>query len=272
MSHVTNVISRVFGKIATTKFPKSVQGFINRTYVKKLDLDMSEFEAPEHYETLNKLFTRDLKKQREFEVDDTILYAMSDSWISECGNITDNLQALQIKGFSYSINELLGDFTLIEEKDRLKGGVYANFYLSPADYHHYHAPCNMKILKATHIPGKLFPVNLTWLNKKASLFVENERVVLECLYKNSIKFFLVFVGALNVGKMKFLFDETISTNIKTKESTLHVYDNLNVKQCEELGYFEMGSTVLFFGEKDRFKLVAKQNDKVKFVSKLAKIV
>lgn len=272
MSHITNIISRAFEKIAAAKFPKPIQNFINKTYVKKLGLDMSEFEKPENYETLNKLFTRSLNAARIFEKNESAIYAMCDSWISECGKISSDLQVLQIKGFSYCIKDLLGDFTLSKERKKLAGGVYANLYLSPADYHHYHAPCDMKILKATHIPGKLYPVNLKWLNKKASLFTRNERVVLECETANKVKFFLVFVGALNVGKMRFFFDENINTNFKTDKQTLYIYKNLHVKQCDELGYFEMGSTVLFFGEKDKFSLHAKQGEKIKYNDILAKIL
>ena len=272
MSHITNIISRGFGRIATTKFPKSIQRFINKTYVKKLNLDMSEFEEPESYETLNKLFTRSLKKPREFKKDKNSIYAMCDCWVSECGKIDNNLQAFQIKGFSYSINELFGDYILNKEKEKLIGGMYANLYLSPADYHHYHVPCDMKIVKAVHIPGRLYPVNLTWLNKKLSLFAENERVILECENEEKIKFFLVFVGALNVGKMRFYFDENINTNVKNDRQTLNIYENLYLKQCDNLGYFEMGSTVLFFGQKDKFSLNIKQGQKIKYNTILAEVL
>lgn len=270
--HITNIGSIIFGKFAKKKFPKALQNFINKTYVKKLNLDMSEFDTPESYSSLSELFIRDFKTPRNMEINNSIFYSMCDSLITECGIIEDNFQVLQIKGFAYPVNQLLGNYTLASEKNRLKGGIFANLYLSPADYHHYHSPCDMKILKATHIPGKLYPVNLKWLNKKLNLFIENERVVLECETLNSAKFFLVFVGALNVGKIRFLFDENIQTNVKIKEQTLYIYDNLHVSQGEELGYFEMGSTVLFFGEKDKFQLSVKHNKKIKFAEELAKII
>ncbi|MFV0480590.1 MAG: phosphatidylserine decarboxylase [Campylobacteraceae bacterium] len=271
MNHITNVISRIFSVVANAKFPKGIQEFINKTYVKKFNIDMSEFDIPENYETLNGLFTRSFKKERYVNADNSTLVSLCDSWISECGKIVANdLIALQIKGFYYSVDSLLGDFAQKEEKAKLQDGVFANLYLSPADYHHYHAPCDMKIIKAWHIPGKLYPVNLKWLNKKASLFVENERVILECETANNAKIFLVFVGALNVGKMKFLFDDKLNTNIKDTTPTLYNYESLYVKKGEELGYFEMGSTVLFFGEKDKFELVAKQGAKIKFGEVLAK--
>lgn len=271
MSHITNIASRIFGVLANTKFPKTIQNYINRTYVKKLNLDMSDFYEPEYYDSLNQLFTRAFKTPKKFINDKKILYSMCDAWISECGKI-DTLRALQIKGFSYSTYSLLGDFISRGEKDRLRDGVFVNFYLSPSDYHRYHSPCDMKITKAVHIPGELYPVNFKWLNKRASLFVTNERVVLECETSESSRFYLVFVGALNVGKIKFLFDERIDTNCSSTKPTLYTYEDLSVKQGDEIGRFEMGSTVVFLGEAGKFEITTEQDTKIKFLDNFAKII
>ncbi|MDR0666425.1 MAG: phosphatidylserine decarboxylase [Campylobacteraceae bacterium] len=265
---MTNVISRVFGVFAAVRFPKKIQTFINKTYVKLFKIDMSEFKEAEYYESLGKLFTRDLVKKREFGKSENLLISPCDALITELGVINTNCQALQIKGFLYSINALLGNYTLKKDKNRLKGGLFVNFYLSPSDYHHYHAPCDMKVLKATHISGALYPVNLKWLNKKAELFCENERVVLECETTAKSRFWLVFVGALNVGKIRFLFDENIATNAKKSGGYYRLYNDLNLFQGEEMGFFEMGSTIVFLGEKDAFKPLVKKGEKVKFTQEI----
>jgi transcription antitermination factor NusG len=93
-----------------------------------------------------------------------------------------------------------------------------NFYLSPKDYHRYHAPCDFKLLKLIHVPGKLYPVNLKYLKKEFELFVQNERVILECERDGKI-FYMVFVGALNVGQMVFEFENRVETNTNVKERT-----------------------------------------------------
>jgi phosphatidylserine decarboxylase len=272
MRYITNVFSRVFGFFASRHFPKKIQKFINKSYVKLLNIDMSEFDVPQNYKSLNELFTRSLKIRRNIVKNDEILISMCDSLVSEEGTIKANdLSALQIKGSSYSVNSLLGDFILAKEKKRLEGGIFINLYLSPADYHHYHAPCCMKIIKAVHIPGKLYPVNFKWMNKKNGIFTQNERVILECETKDMAKFFLVFVGALNVGKMKFYFDENICTNTKERIQTLYMYKDLYVSQGDELGFFEMGSTIVFLGENGIFKPLVKRNTKVKFGDKIIKI-
>jgi phosphatidylserine decarboxylase len=266
---MTNGISRVFGAFAAVRFPKKLQTFINKTYIKLFKIDMSEFQDAAYYQSLSKLFTRDLVKKREFAKSKNLLISPCDALITEIGTIEKGgLSALQIKGFSYSINSLLGNFTFRKDKERLKNGLFINFYLSPSDYHHYHAPCDMKVLKATHIPGALYPVNLKWLHKKAELFCENERVVLECETVFKSRFWLVFVGALNVGKIRFLFDENITTNIKKEEQSYYAYKDLNLFQGEEMGFFEMGSTIVFLGEKEAFKPFVKKGDKVRFTQEI----
>lgn len=262
---MTNVISRIFGAFAAVRFPKKIQNLINKAYVKIFKIDMSEFKEAAYYESLGKLFTRDLVKKREFAKNENLLISPCDALITEFGAIdAHNLKALQIKGFSYPVNSFLGSYTLRRDKERLKNGLFVNFYLSPSDYHHYHAPCDMRVLKATHIPGALYPVNLKWLHKKAELFSENERVVLECETALKARFWLVFVGALNVGKIRFLFDENIATNAKKEKESYYLYDDLNLSQGEEMGFFEMGSTIVFLGEKNAFKPLVKKGEKVKF--------
>ncbi|MDR0579450.1 MAG: phosphatidylserine decarboxylase [Campylobacteraceae bacterium] len=262
---MTNIFSRIFGVLAAKRFPKKIQNFINKSYIKAFNINMSEFESFQNYESLGALFTRSLKEPRYIVKNNQMLISMCDALVSEEGVISHNgLNALQIKGSSYSVNLLLGDFILIKEKKKLEGGIFVNLYLSPADYHHYHAPCDMKIIKAIHIPGKLYPVNLKWLNKKAGIFIENERVVLECETKDGAKFFLIFVGALNVGKMRFCFDENIQTNAKDTIQTFYTYKDLYILQGDKLGFFEMGSTVVFLGENMIFKSLVKKGTKVRF--------
>lgn len=237
--HITNIISQYFDKFANLTFPYPLQKFINSAYVSLLKLDMSEFNEPKSYKSLNALFTRKLQQKRTLS--ENWLISPSDSFISECGEIKDGL-ALQIKGFSYNVEELIGE--------DLKSGSFINFYLSPKDYHRYHAPCDMDILKATYYPGKLYPVNFKYLRKVPQLFCKNERVVLKCQNCEHGIFYMVFVGALNVGKMVFNFDANIQTNANFMKKIHYTYSKLQVKKGDELGYFKMGSTIVLLFEKN----------------------
>jgi phosphatidylserine decarboxylase len=137
-------------------------------------------------------------------------------------------------------------------------------YLSPKDYHRYHMVYNCKVTKLIHVPGKLYPVNFKYLNKQESLFVENERVVLECITADDKLFYMVFVGALNVGKMVFDFEPAVETNSDVTEIKVYEYDNLTINKGDCLGYFKMGSTVLMFWEKDMVNLENLENQKLNF--------
>ncbi len=259
----SSIASRLFGAFASKEFPSPIQRAINQTYTSMMKVDLMEFEEASSYKSLNALFTRRFKTRRLFNICEKTLISPCDSLVSAFGKIENNL-ALQIKGFSYDVRSLLGDYIAKREKERLEGGEFVNFYLSPRDYHRYHAPIDMRIAKAVHIPGKLYPVNFTWLKKIEGLFVENERVVLECYTKDNTLFYMVFVGALNVGKMAFTFDKTIQTNAKASLQQCYLYDDLFIAKGDELGHFEMGSTIVMLFEKDSINLELEGISHVKF--------
>jgi phosphatidylserine decarboxylase len=234
-----------------------------------MKVDLSEFDTIGSYKSLNKLFTRELKIKRDIDKNENSFISPCDSLITELGDMFIS-RTMQIKGFYYKIDEL---FTKqIENKNikKLYNGKYINFYLSPKDYHRYHSPVDMRIVKAVHIPGLLYPVNLKYLNKVWDLFIKNERVILECRTNNDNLFFMVFIGALNVGKIKFNFDERISTNCKKEETTSYIYGDLHIKKGEELGRFEMGSTIVMFFEKNSIELLKDKTERVNFGEIIAK--
>ena len=262
---ITNLISNQFHKLASHEFSKGVQSFINNGYVNLLGLDMSEFKEPSEYESLNALFTRGFETPREIDGDEKSVIAPCDSKVTQFGKLNRKV-ALQIKGMKYFIDDLLTNNC---DWKRVVDGEYANFYLSPKDYHRYHAPLDLKIKKLIHIPGKLYPVNMRYLNNKINLFVENERVVAECETLSGKAVFLVFVGALNVGKMVFHEEKSIETNSDAREIKVYEYENLSVTKGEELGYFMMGSTVLMFAESGLLNFDLEIDQDVKYGQKIA---
>lgn len=268
--HITNKISKQFHKFATKEFPTGIQNIINKGYVNLLGLDMTEFEDPTTYKTLNKLFTRELKEPRDVDKSADNFISPADSFVSQQGKIEDNI-ALQIKGMSYNVKSLLTSHIEDDNFDKLRDGEFMNFYLSPKDYHRYHLNYDCQITKLIHVPGKLYPVNFTYLNKQESLFVENERVIMECKTIDDKLFYMVFVGALNVGKMVFTFEDSINTNSDTTTIAVHEYDDLHMSKGDCLGYFEMGSTVLMFWEKEMVELENIINNKVSFGDIIANV-
>ncbi len=265
--HYTSVISSLFGRFASKEFSPSFQSIVNRSYVSLMGLDMSEFGEPSSYPTLNALFTRSFRKMRQIDKSPTAMISPADSLVTEFGEIVDG-RAYQIKGMEYQIDELFGsDYK--EQAELLNGGEFINFYLSPKDYHRYHMPLDLTIKSLTHIPGKLYPVNMPLLRNKKDLFIENERVIIETLDSRGFTHMLVLVGALNVGKMVVTFEDNIKTNSHIREPRHYTYDELQMKKGDLFGWFEMGSTILTFSQKDAITTKVSIDQKVSFGEEIA---
>ena len=268
--HITNKISKYFYKFASFEFYTPIQSLINNGYVFLLGLDMREFRSAGSYKTLNELFTRALVTPREIDKSLDTFISPADSFVSEAGVIKEDT-ALQIKGMEYSVKELFTEYISSEDLEKVQNGTFMNFYLSPKDYHRYRAVYNSQLLKLIHVPGKLYPVNFKYLNKQDSLFVENERVIAQCKTQNGQMYYMVFVGALNVGKMAFDFELAIETNSDKTEITVYEYDNLFINKGDCMGHFKMGSTVLLFWEENMVEIEELVNEPVKFTQTIAKI-
>lgn len=245
-------LSKIVVKIARTPFPKPIQCFINKLYVKIFDIDMMEYEPsdPCLYPTLNDLFIRH-KKVIEFYEDEDIFVSPSDSLVIAEGEIEENY-VYQIKGKKYILKELL------LEDVNLNEGYFINLYLSPRDYHRFHVPIDMEVVKATYIPGDLKPVKPSFLEKEL-VFPKNKRVVLRCRDRKDRYFYFVAVGAMIVGKIHFNFDERLQKDYD--EITTFEYDKpVKLNKGDELGRFEFGSSILLFFGPDHFKYLNQQDD------------
>lgn len=247
-TYLTNYLSQIFGRFANHPFSPKIQRFINQTYVNMMGLDMREFQSPDCYSTLCELFTRPLNKARDFNQQEQIVISPCDSFITSIGTLEENT-ALQIKGMPYSIHELFGPNI---SPERYFDGGFINLYLSPKDYHRYHAPCNMKIERIAYIPGGLYPVNFRALKSIDKLFTKNERVIVEATNSYGKRLILVFVGAFNVGQMVFHHELRITTNATHGYAYYTYPQGIQVNKGEELGMFKMGSTILTFFEPQTF--------------------
>jgi len=269
--HYSSLVSQLFGKFASREFSPKVQGFINQSYVKLMKLDMRQFETPESYPSLNALFTRSFKLTPKQPLEQGDIISPCDALVTEAGTVHDSM-AMQIKGMTYDLAALLSgryaqDLSLLEE------GAYINLYLSPRDYHRYHMPFDLEVLSLLHIPGKLYPVNMPLLRNKLNLFVENERVVLECRDSKGAKHYIVLVGALNVGKMVVTFEDRLKTNVQSRERSYYRYEKPVKLQIGELfGWFEMGSTILMFSQKDTVDYRVSVGKKVSFGEPIGRFV
>lgn len=216
-------------------------------------VNMQEAEKPfaDHYTSFNRFFTRELKPgSREWSVDADSVLCPVDGSVSQLGHI-DELHVFQAKGKDYSVEQLLaGEQQLCE---RFRRGQFATLYLSPRDYHRIHMPVSGKLVKTIYVPGKLFAVNNAAVTTVDGLFARNERFI--SIFDTPLGYMaMVMVGALFVGSMETVWAGQI-TPATERILTSRSFENeeVSLEQGQELGRFNMGSTVIMLFEHDRIR-------------------
>lgn len=251
-----NLVSRLMGKVAAWRWPKSWRPRLWRAFGGFFGVDFAEIREPlDSFAALQDFFVRRLREGAR-PVDETpnILVSPCDGAWGAAGRVGEG-RLLQVKGRPYGVGELLG----IDEAEarRYEGGFFATLYLSPKDYHRFHTPCRVELPAATYLPGSLWPVNRAGVEGIARLFAVNERVVAffdvaEPGYRGRLA--LVAVGATMVGKVKVTFDdlETNRPGIGRQERSYRPAKTF--AKAEEWGRFEFGSTLVLVAEPGALEL------------------
>ena len=213
----------------------------------KVNLNEAQLEDIEEYKHFNDFFTRALKDGSR-PISDSKVVSPVDGVVSQFGSIKEAL-IVQAKGKKYSVEALLAENS--------KNDLYTSFvtiYLSPKDYHRIHMPLDGSLKTMKYIPGNLFSVNQRTVNNIDQVFARNERLV--CYFDSEYgEIALVMVGAIFVGSMETSWEGQItppySKSIKTYD-----YDSrqIELSKGEELGRFNMGSTVILLMPKGAPKL------------------
>jgi phosphatidylserine decarboxylase len=230
------------------------KNFVIRKFIHhyKVDMEITERPDPESYVSFNDFFTRSLQTTARPIHDSPVTIASPvDGSVSQAGKISGNT-LLQAKGKNFNLDTLLARD--LETVKRFTNGSFSTIYLSPRDYHRIHMPANAKLLKMTYIPGDLFSVNDSTSQVVDNLFARNERLV--CVFDTEFGLMaVILVGAIFVGGMETVWQGEI-TPAKTREVRIWNYEENSVEQTkfkkgDELGRFNMGSTVILLFEKDR---------------------
>ena len=131
------------------------------------------------------------------------------------------------------------------------GGEFATLYLSPKDYHRIHMPISGKLSRMIYVPGKLFAVNGHTARVVDAVFAKNERVI-NIFHTDIGPMAMIMVGALFVGSMETVWAGQI-TPAKDRIISQSQYldsDAISLQQGQEIGRFNMGSTVILLFAKD----------------------
>ncbi len=227
--------------IAHLSYPKTCVHILIYSYSRIYRINTCGLQLSS-YKTLNDFFIRQGKNIIDAQSD--VIVSPADGQIVGYGKITEN-SILQVKGITYTLEELLVNEELARQ---FFNGSYVNIHLRPFDYHRFYMPLSASILGYGYIRGKLFPVNYGSRAYVQKLYQRNERLI-TILKTPYGKILVIKIAALGVGGIKVAY-----TNID-KESQNTPYHFLQSPQFlnkgDELGYFELGSSILMLFEKNQ---------------------
>lgn len=218
---------------------ENVKNIIIHFYCKitKADTSFAEEKNPYAYTSLNAFFTRKLASgARSINTNPNMIVSPVDGRTAIYGPIKQG-QLFQAKARKYSLSALLNDKKISEQYEN---GNSITLYLAPDDYHRVHAPCDCQLISMSFCPGNKHSVALDLLEKIPALFAGNERLV--CHFKTPFgNMALIMVGALNVSSIQTVW----AGELKNQENNHYHYDEpITFKKGDELGQFNLGSTVI----------------------------
>jgi phosphatidylserine decarboxylase len=201
------------------------------------DLDLSEAKKST-FRSLHDCFIRELKDgARPVEMNPEIVVSPCDAIVGACGRI-EGTELLQIKGFPYTLEDLLGTPELVE---RHRNGTYVTLRLTASMYHRFHAPHDCRVERVTYISGDTWNVNPIALRRIEKLFCKNERAVIETrLAATGGTLTLVPVAAILVASIRLhCLDKPIRSYGRDA-----IPCSADYRKGEEMGWFEHGSTIV----------------------------
>lgn len=243
----TRWLSALVHRIANirhTAFKNALIRLFLRGYT--VDLAESEYAIAENYASFNHFFTRALKPGARPlpEVADAFVSPV-DGTVSQLGAIRDG-RIFQAKGHEYSVLELLaGDE---DAARRFANGSFCTIYLAPYNYHRIHMPVDGRLRRWSYVPGRLFSVNAATARAMPGLFARNER--LNAVFETQAGDVAVsMIGALFVGSLETVWAGCVSPpHVRGEPQHYEPMNPVLLGRGEELGRFNMGSTVILLAE------------------------
>jgi phosphatidylserine decarboxylase len=266
-------LSKVAGVVANLKLPTFLRSPIFNFYMKIYNVNYDEILEKDlkSYKTVNEFFIRKIDMKKRIPDSSAKIVSPCDGRILSVSEVKNGTQILIIKDTPYEIFDflfgplrnisLLAPFKNFSNNDEKL--IQVTIYLSPGDCHRYFSPCDINVTERVYIPGALFPVKPSYVNKHKKTFIENERVTLKCeqTNNNNKPLFMTYVGALNVGSINLNFEKFNNDDHKKyvdhsefiSISENKIADNSNnqaqvkgvkLKSIEEVGHFRFGSTIV----------------------------
>jgi phosphatidylserine decarboxylase len=206
-------------------------------------LDLSEARKT-HFTSMHDCFIRELKAGlRPINTDPAVLASPCDAIVGAHGAIAGT-QVFQVKGFPYTLQDLLGEDA---NGGEWRDGYFVTLRLTSSMYHRFHAPQDCMVEAVTYFSGDTWNVNPIALRRIEKLFCKNERALLKTRIAgdgpcSGQRIALVPVAAILVASIRLHFLDVL----------LHLqYRGPRRLAChaafakgQEIGWFQHGSTII----------------------------
>lgn len=225
------LFTSMYGRFCDSSLSKSKV----KSFISDFNIDTNECaKSIDEYKCFNDFFTRKLKDNaRPFSKNPNDLISPGDGRLICYDNI-DASNVIQVKDFTYSLQELIGNSLSTE----YNGGICLVLRLCPLDYHRFHFIDN-GVCGPTHkIKGSYYSVNPIALDNIEELYCKNKREWNIFKSENFGDILQVDVGATCVGTIVQTYKE-----------------NSYINKGDERGYFKFGgSTTILFFKKNTIKI------------------
>lgn len=225
-----------------------VKNFLINCFLKKYSVNLQESIQPNPFlfQTYNDFFTRKLNPTaRIIDPNPTSIISPADGEVTQYGDIRNNL-LINAKGVDLSLSKLLAC-----QVEVINPNIFSKFitiYLAPHNYHRVHMPITATVKQMIYVPGKLFSVNTATVKQIPDVFTKNERVI--AIFDTEIgKIAIILVGAMIVGSIVTSWHGQVTPAPSHNITNWNYQDNnLTLERGEEMGLFQLGSTVIVLFE------------------------
>jgi len=236
-----NLISRICGYLSNLHLPVFCLQLIIKFFCRFYEVNLYESEKNiSEFHTFNEFFTRRLKREaRPVDQSKNSLISPVDGFIGEYGTIKNGI-LIQAKGMDYRLQDLIQDKNRTTVYD---GGEFITIYLAPHNYHRIHSITDGEVNEFSYITGDLWTVSSLGINYITNLFARNERLTTYINTKNG-ECAIVKVGATVVGKIRVNYHSQVSNLSRKISKKITLDDPYRLEKGQEIGLFELGSTVI----------------------------
>jgi phosphatidylserine decarboxylase len=246
-----HALSRLIYHVTRSESP-AIKRTLIANFLRGYHVNMAEAvqSDPHAYASFNAFFTRALRPDvRPIASEADAIVSPVDGAVSQCAPLAGE-SLIQAKGRYYTLQELLaGDAAAI---GAFRNGSFACIYLAPFNYHRIHLPSQATLRSTVYAPGDLFSVNSSTARAVPRVFARNERLI--CDFDTPAgRMAVILIGALFVGSIETVHCGEVNPPPRSNKGAQWIATGVGRRfaRGEELGRFNMGSTVILLFENGR---------------------